>query len=661
MINSRSGLLKKKTSKRKMRRMLGPALAVALLMTFLVPSTALGVDPAAGASEATEDLKIIRNPATGTVQFLRSKQGLESGANDFVLRNNPTRAARLFFRRHHKLLGMPNADRELVFNRKTKDAIGMTHVRMNQVYRGVPVYGAEVIVHFAPGGRKVRAVNGKFIPYLTLNPKPTVASDSAIAIVRDIQVQGVLWEEPVLTIYSGQIDPAVWGNHLAWLVRIYDKAEPSRNLYVVDAHTGEILTTYDELTDARNRIISDAQNTETNGTIVREEGDPPTGDTDTDDAYDFLGATYNYFFDQHGRDSYNDAGAALRATVHYGVNFRNAFWNGLRMVFGDGFTVDDVTAHELTHAVTQFTANLIYLNESGALNESYSDIFGEFVDLDYALGNDAGDQPYLMGEDLPGIGAIRDMANPPLFGDPDKVSDYRCKDPGDDNGGVHTNSGIPNKAAYLMAEGGSHNGRNVTGIGRVKTGLIQYRALSVYLVASSGLVDNYNALNQSCDDLYGSGSFECQQVDTATLAVEMDTDPACGGGIWGLAYPTLLDTPSDLKLMRQYRDDELTKTDRGRLYARLLYQSSDSALEVLNNNPELRAQAAELISANKGAIADVLAGGEGVIYNTDKIVAFLGAYAQKSPPGLKFLANLVKAGLMNHKRDEKIFLGFRLE
>jgi hypothetical protein len=113
--------------------------------------------------------------------------------------------------------------------------------------------------------------------------------------------------------------------------------------------------------------------------------------------------------------------------------------------------------------------------------------------------------------------------------------------------------------------------------------------------------------------------------------------------------------------MRQYRDDVLTQTDRGRFYTKLLYQSSENALDVLNKNPELIAQAAELIRLNKGAISDVLAGGEGVIYNTDKIVAFLGVYAQKSPPGLRFFANLVKAGLINHKRDGKPFLGFRLE
>jgi Zn-dependent metalloprotease len=400
----------------------------------------------------------------------------------------------------------------------------MTHVRLKQVHGGVPVYGAEVRVHYVPGGKKVHVVNGKFIPYLALNTQPTLDSDTAIAIVREIQEKGVLWEEPELRIYSGHIDPAVWGNHLAWLVRIYDETEPSRNLYVIDAHTGEILTTYDELTDAQNRMIYNWDGS-LPGTLVRSEGDPATGDKDTDEVYDYLGDTYDYFLIEHSRDSYDDARATLIATVHHWR--QNASWNGFQMIFGTGWTADDVTAHELTHAVTQFTANLIYRNQSGALNESFSDIFGEVIDLDYATDNDVGDQPYLMGEDLP-IGAIRDMADPPAFGDPDKVSDYRCKDPSDDHGGVHTNSGIPNKAAYLMAQGGSHNGRNVVPIGRDKMGLVQYRALSVYLISPSGFVDNYNALNQSCDDLYGSTSFECQQVNEALLAVEMNTDLVFG-------------------------------------------------------------------------------------------------------------------------------------
>jgi Zn-dependent metalloprotease len=585
-----------------------------------------------------------------------------------LLRKKPKRAARIFLRRYLSLLGMPNADRELVLNRKTKDAIGMTHIRLKQVYKGVPVYGAEVVVHYQPGAKKVFALNGTFIPYLALKTQPTIDSDAALAIVREIQDRGALWEEPLLRIYSGHIDPAVWGNHLVWMVRIYDESEPSRNLYVVDAHTGKVLTTYDELNDARNRVIHDAENTsDFTKVLVRSEGQGVTGDTDTDNAYDFLGATYDYFLIEHNRDSYDDSGATLRATVHYcsfipvpQCPFLNAFWNGSRMVFGDGFTVDDVTAHELSHAVTEHTAGLIYRNQSGALNESYSDIFGEIVDLDWATGNDNGDQDWLMGEDIPGFGAIRDMSDPPAFGDPDKVSNYDCTP--FDNGGVHTNSGIPNKAAYLMAQGGNFNGENITGIGRVKMGQVQYRALSEYLVASSDFVDYYLLMNQSCVDLYGAGSPECLAVNNALLAVEMNIEPDCGGnGGWLSAYPTLLDAPSDLKMMRQYRDEVLVKTSRGRLYKGLLYRNSEKALAVLKTDPELMARASGLIHVNKDAISDVLAGQEGVIYNTDEIVAFLGDYAQKSPPGVKFFVKMVGVAMMKKKKQGKLFLGFRLE
>ena len=126
---------------------------------------------------------------------------------------------------------------------------------------------------------------------------------------------------------------------------------------------------------------------------MRTEGGPATGDADADNAYTYLGDTYDYFWTQHGRDSWNGGGAALIATVHYCPNaascpYQNAFWNGSQMVFGDGFSAaDDVVAHELTHAVTETSANLFYYMQSGALNESFSDIFGEAVDLSNGRGH----------------------------------------------------------------------------------------------------------------------------------------------------------------------------------------------------------------------------------------------------------------------------------
>lgn len=672
MIKSRCRFHKVKTDSkplimRQIRPWYGIALAMLFSMMLMAPAIVAAADAASSARWSDDDLKIVRYPSTGAVRFLSSKQGLESGVKKSLLRKNPGRAARTFLRRYLSLLGMPNAHRELVFKRKTKDVKGMTHLRLKQVYQGVPVYGAEVMVHYQPGAKKVFALNGTFIPYLALKTQPNIDSDAAIAIVRGIQEQGVLWEDPLLRIYSGHIDPAVWGNHLAWLVRIFDEQEPSRNLYVVDAHTGDVLTTYNELTTKHNRMVYTANNSYTiPGTLVREEGDGATGDTDTDEAYDFLGHTHDYFFGNFGRDSFDGAGTALVATVHYGVGFQNAGWLGSpinQMIFGDGFTVDDVTAHEVSHGVTEYTANLIYRNQSGALNESYSDIFGEIVDQINLQGTDTPAVKWLMGEDIPGFGAIRDMSDPPAFGDPDKVSDYLCTS--SDNGGVHTNSGIPNKAAYLMIDGDSFNGYTITGIGQSKTEQIQYRALSTYLGPSSGFVDYYLAMNQSCQDLIGSHGIiaeDCDEVNEALLAVEMHEDPDCGGNAgWLSAYPTLLDAPSDLKMMRQYRDEVLAKSSRGRLYKGLLYRNSEKALAVLKNNPELGARASGLIHVNKGAISDVLAGQAGVIYNTDEIVAFLGDYAQKSPPGVKFFAKMVSVAMMKNKNRGKLFLGFRLE
>jgi len=201
------------------------------------------------------------------------------------------------------------------------------------------------------------------------------------------------------------------------------------------------------------------------------------------------------------------------------------------MVFGDGFaSADDVTAHELTHAVTQYSANLFYYMQSGALNESFSDIFGETVDLTNGRGTDTAAVRWLLGEDLPGIGAIRNMMNPPQFGDPGKVSDtqFRCTSGDVDGGGVHTNSGVPNHAYALMVDGGTYNGITITGIGLTKAAQVQYRALTRYLVSGSNFLDNYNALQQSCADLIGTvgiTSADCAEVKKTLDAVEMFKTP----------------------------------------------------------------------------------------------------------------------------------------
>ena len=221
---------------------------------------------------------------------------------------------------------------------------------------------------------------------------------------------------------------------------------------------------------APNREISTAKNARRlPGTVVRREGEAATGDAAADEAYDGFGATWALFHDVYGRNSIDGAGMTLAGTVHYDKGYDNAFWNGERMVFGDGdgeifgrFTASlEVIGHELTHGVTETTAGLIYQGQPGALNEHVSDVFGVLV-KQHSLGQDATTADWLVGADLllPGVAgvAIRSMISPgtayddPRLGkdpQPDHMSDFVTTS--DDNGGVHINSGIPNRAFALAA------------------------------------------------------------------------------------------------------------------------------------------------------------------------------------------------------------------
>jgi Zn-dependent metalloprotease len=222
--------------------------------------------------------------------------------------------------------------------------------------------------------------------------------------------------------------------------------------------------------DGPRRTVSTADGSVTlPGRLVRSEGEPATGDAATDEAYDGLGATYDLYLSAYDRHSVDDAGLPLPATVHYGRDYDNAFWDGQRMVFGDGdgelfnrFTIAvDVIGHELTHAVTEATAGLVYHGQSGALNESVSDVFGSLV-KQRLLGQEATDADWLIGAGLftaavHGV-ALRSMRAPGTAYDddvlgrdpqPDHLRGY--VETSDDNGGVHLNSGIPNHAFYLAA------------------------------------------------------------------------------------------------------------------------------------------------------------------------------------------------------------------
>src|SRR5688500_17596699 len=156
------------------------------------------------------------------------------------------------------------------------------------------------------------------------------------------------------------------------------------------------------------------------------------------------------------------------SSVHYGSSYDNANWNGEQMIYGDAYgfpLADDVVAHELTHGVTEHESNLFYYYQSGAINESFSDLWGEYYDQTNGLGDDDDEVKWQMGDEVWGLGTLRSMSHPPFYGDPDKMSSAGYYESEDDNGGVHHNSGINNKAIYLMVQGDSFNLKTVTPLG----------------------------------------------------------------------------------------------------------------------------------------------------------------------------------------------------
>ncbi|MFS7220282.1 M4 family metallopeptidase [Rahnella inusitata] len=218
------------------------------------------------------------------------------------------------------------------------------------------------------------------------------------------------------------------------------------------------------------RDVYDAKNTtRLPGESVRKEGQKSNGDVTVDEAYDYLGVTYDFFWQAYQRNSLDGKGLALLGTVHYDKGYQNAFWNGQQMVFGDGdgeifnrFTIAiDVVGHELSHGVTESEAGLEYNGQSGALNESLSDVFGSLV-KQFHLKQTADKADWIIGEGLLAKGiqgtGLRSMSHPgtayddPLLGkDPQPADMSGYVNTRDDNGGVHINSGIPNRAFYLAA------------------------------------------------------------------------------------------------------------------------------------------------------------------------------------------------------------------
>jgi Zn-dependent metalloprotease len=285
---------------------------------------------------------------------------------------------------------------------------------------------------------------------------------------------------------------------------------------------------------APNRTIFDAHHiTNQHATaVVRREGQAAIADATANQAYDGLGDTYRFYWEVLTRDSINDAGLPLLGEVHFGRNYDNAFWDGERMMFGDGdgrlftgFTsAIEVIGHELTHGVTGSTINLLYTGQSGALNESISDVFGSLV-KQYKLGQTADQADWLIGAGILGPSmhgvALRSMKAPGTAydGDSQPADMSQYVNTAEDNGGVHTNSGIPNRAFYLAATA-------IGGHAWERAGRIWYQVSVNRMVPQDAQFHTYaQATLTAAATLYGAGSTEARAVGDAWAQVGVLTGP----------------------------------------------------------------------------------------------------------------------------------------
>lgn len=459
------------------------------------------------------------------------------------------------------------------------DQLGMVHFRFQQLSQGVPLEFGIWIVHTLDN--KVVSMNGNLFESVPSFGSPMSESDALSIALNEVEADVYKWEiegeenhlkieqgDPQATFYpKGKLviinsDPSLANTDLslAWKFNIYAAEPLSRSEVFVNANQGDIEFKQDLIHHADSNgvavtgysgsqnIVADYTGTQfrlretgrgngietytmNNGTNYGSASDY----TDSDNYWNATGndqygtdahwgaeMTYDYFYNIHSRNSIDDAGFKLLSYCSYSSGFNNAFWDGQRMTYGDGgapFQVIDVVGHEISHGLTSNTSNLVYSYESGALNESFSDIFGAAVEFE-ALGFNNGD--WLMGEDRGS--AIRSLSNPNQYGDPDTYLGTYWFTGAGDNGGVHTNSGVQNFWYYLLTVGG--NGTNdigdsysVTGLGVDDASAIAFRNNTVYLTTSSQYADARFYGIQSAQDLYGVCTQEVESTTNAWYAV----------------------------------------------------------------------------------------------------------------------------------------------
>ena len=468
---------------------------------------------------------------------------------------------------------------------QNQDPLGFSHDKYQQYYNGIKVEFSTFTLHSKAG--VITSMTNSLTDIKELNTTPSLGANQAFNYaIAKVGASRYLWQneqESQLANYEmpqGELvifpvlENVTKENRLAYKFDIYATEPLYRADVYVDAVTGEILLENKKIHHAnvpasgnslyngnvsftadnasgpyRLRQTADGNGIQTydmnNGTNYNSASDITSGSTSFNhptgvQAHFGAEKTHQYFSSKHNRNSYNNAGAIIRSYVSYSNNYVNAFWDGSRMTYGDGDGVNygplvslDIVGHEITHGVTEYSANLVYSYQSGALNESFSDIFGESIE-NYASGSN----DWLMGDQIGAGGsggALRSMSNPNAYGDPDTYLGTNWYSGAGDNGGVHYNSGVQNFWFYLLTVGGSGTNDNgdsytVAGIGMDKAAAIAYRNLAVYLSTNSQYSDARNGAIQAAIDLYGAGSAEEIATTNAWYAVGVGAAYGGGGG-----------------------------------------------------------------------------------------------------------------------------------
>ena len=432
-----------------------------------------------------------------------------------------------------------------------------TIVRYQQTIGGVPVFGGQIVEVLGKDGSLVSAVgkttkarSGSF----PVDPSQTVraagqkavtaTADAKKLAAKDLSVQATdqYWWDPTL---GGVAGAAV--AKPVYVVHIKGTRADQQWSMVVGATRNDVVQSWSETREASNRDVCDARRTLVSGSqgsvrcgtsfpLVRtERGGTATGDVGT--VFKFFGDAQNFYAQFTGLDltsligaDYGDGtGKAIRGTVRICMvgercPFLNAFWDGEQMAFGEGVTTEDITGHELTHGVTQHTSGL-QGGQADAINEGMSDVFGKFIGITAGDANDAGANRWSIGAGS-AIGVIRDMRNPQRFQQPDRVNGPFWVT---DNPDPHANDGVVNKAAFLITDGATFNGRTVRGIGVTKAVQVWFGVENL-LTPRSTFQDVGNALAVSCQANLDAGNAgitqdDCAQVANAVAATQLDQAP----------------------------------------------------------------------------------------------------------------------------------------